>query len=180
MSRKKTPLLTDEWHKLKRQVEVGKPQPLALPVVLPLRSIRMWPAVFQHRGPKGVDGDRHVRNLAASIRKSKSRTLDPVKVRWDGKGWACIDGHHRIDAYKAASVGRTHTVPVEAFEGSQDEAMSEAASGNTKDKLSMSGAEKSNAAWRMVVVTAMSKANVAMASGVSESTSPICAGSMPN
>jgi hypothetical protein len=61
-------------------------------------------------------------------------------------------------------------VPVEAFEGSLAQAMAQAAAGNSKAKLSMTSAEKSNAAWRLVAVTDLSKAETAKAAGVSEGT----------
>jgi ParB-like chromosome segregation protein Spo0J len=92
-----------------------------------------------------------------------------VTVWWDGKAWACVDGHHRLAAYVEA--GRGHSdVPVRVFEGSLEEALVLAARTNTRDKLPMSRAEKSNAAWRLVLTTQVSKATLAEAAGVSERT----------
>jgi hypothetical protein len=170
VKRKSEQPLSDAWIALTRQVENGKPRPKASPSGLPLRSIKLWPGVFQHRGRMSADGERHVRDLAAAIKKSKTKTLDPIKVWWDGKAWACIDGHHRIDAYRQAVVGSGSLVPVEVFGGSLEQAMAVAAEANTKDKLPMSSRQKSNSAWRMVAVTTMSKALVAKSAGVSEST----------
>lgn len=63
-----------------------------------------------------------------------------------------------------------HAIPVEVFEGTLEQAMGRAASANTKDKLVMSSAAKSNTAWRLVSATGLSKMATADASGVGEST----------
>jgi hypothetical protein len=170
VSRGRNRTLSSDLAALTRQLEHGKPQPKAHPVELPLASIKLWPGAFQHRGRRGGVGERHVRDLTVAIKRSPKRSVEPIQVWWDGKGWACIDGHHRLDAYKAAALGPEHRVPVAVFAGTLAQAMAAAASANTKDKLPMSSAEKSNAAWRMVNATDMSKAEVAAASGVSEST----------
>lgn len=170
MSRKRGGTLSHDWHVLRVQLSKAKPQPMPLPVELPLGKIRMWPNVFQHRRTGGHEGAGHIRKMIAAIDVRKGRMLDPMTVWWDGKAWACVDGHHRHAAYMGASVGRSHAVPVEVFEGSLAEAMGHAASANSKDKLAMSSGEKSDAAWRMVAVADMSRADAASASGVSEST----------
>jgi hypothetical protein len=91
-------------------------------------------------------------------------------VWWSGKGWACVDGHHRYAAYLLAEVGNSHPIPVVVFQGTLWQAMSAAGAANTKNKLQMSGTEKSNTAWRLVVMTDMSKAEAAKVACVSEST----------
>ncbi len=63
-----------------------------------------------------------------------------------------------------------HPVPVEVFQGTLWHAMGAAGAANTKNKLQMSAAEKSNTAWRLVAMTDMSKAEAAKAACVSEST----------
>lgn len=155
---------------LKKQVDKGKPQPATLPTELPLVEIRQWSKVFQHRSFLGSASESHVRTLATVIKKTKSKSLDPILVWWDGKNWTCVDGHHRYAAYTMAEVGNTHPVPVKVFEGTLSQAMGAAGEANTKNKLPMSNAEKSNTAWRCVLMTDMSKAEAAKASGVSEST----------
>jgi len=109
-----------------------------------------------------------VRKMAEAI--GRGRMLDPLTVWWDGRAWACIDGHHRYDAYLSAGIGGDQPVPVVVFGGTLEAAMGLAASVNSKDKLTMSSAEKSDAAWRMVAATDLSKAVIATAAGVSEST----------
>ena len=170
MSRPVIRSLSKDWDSLTLQLEKRKARPSQVPSVLPLKLIKLWLGVFQHRGRRGHDGEAHVRELAAAVKKSSTRTLDAVTVWWDGKGWACIDGHHRLDAYRAAAVGLDHLVPVQVFEGSLEAAIERAATANTKDKLAMSSAAKSNTAWRLVSTTGLSKAATANASGVGEST----------
>ncbi len=155
---------------LSAQVAKGKPQPAKLPSELPLAEIKQWPKVFQHRSFLGYVSESHIKTLATAIKRSKSKSLDPILIWWDGKGWACVDGHHRHAAYALAEVGSKHLVPVEVFRGTLWQAMGAAASANTRNKLAMSSAEKSNAAWRIVAMTEMSKAEAAIATGVSEST----------
>jgi len=162
--------LTSDWQKLEAQLAKGKPQP-GLPMGLPLGLIRLRPSVFQHRDPNEHEGKAHVRKLAEAIGRSRSKTLEPLTVWWDGKAWIGIDGHHRHAAYTAANVGVNHVVPVEVFEGSLGEAMAQAAAGNSKNKRSMTTAEKAQSAWRMVVMDpSLSKAAVADAASVSQST----------
>lgn len=149
---------------LKEQWSNGKPQPKDLPQTLVASSIKVREEVFQHRRPDRFASDRHVRELADV---AKVRDLDRLTVWWDGKKWAVIDGHHRLRAYiRAGKSG--HAVPVEVFQGTPEEALGRAAEANTKDKLQMSSSEKSNAAWRLVVMTeGRSKAQQAQDAGVS-------------
>jgi hypothetical protein len=106
MKRKSGYSLLDDYATIEKQLVRGK-QPIELPTALPLASIKLWPKVFQHRGFAGHASKGHVLRLAAAIRQSKSHTLDPITVWWDGRAWACVDGHHRRDAYAAAELGST-------------------------------------------------------------------------
>lgn len=155
----------DSFDALKAQWSNGKPQPKEPPQALVVSSIKVREEVFQHRRPDRFASDRHVRELADV---AKVRDLDRLTVWWDGKKWSVIDGHHRIKAYIRA--GRSgQAVPVEVFEGTPEEALGRAAEANTKDKLLMSSSEKSNAAWRLVVMSeGRSKAQQAQDAGVSE------------
>lgn len=169
MKRKNGNSLAADYAALTKQVLKGK-QPATQPTSLPLSEIVRWPKVFQHRSFGGTGSKSHVIILAAAIKKRRSKCLDPIVIWWDGKGWACVDGHHRYEAYLLAGVGSSHSVPVEVFTGSLNQAMAAAAEANTKDKLPMSRTEKSNTAWHLVTMADMSKVEVAKASGVSEST----------
>jgi ParB-like chromosome segregation protein Spo0J len=168
MKRKSGYSLIDDYATITKQLDKGK-QPTEQPTVLPLASIKLWPKVFQHRGFAGSESKGHVLRLTAAIKKSKSHMLDPITVWWDGNAWACVDGHHRHDAYTAAELGSAHLVPVQVFEGTLGQAMALAAMENTKDKLAMSSREKSNTAWRLVAMTDMTKSETAKAACVSES-----------
>lgn len=166
MSRAKQMTRSDAWFKLRCQLEKGKPQPVKKPSMLTLGDVKLWPEVFQQRRPPKYASDAHIRALASKAKASPVGVLDPLTVWWDGRRWACIDGHHRMEAYREADVFQ---FPVVVFEGSLEEALVLSAKANTRDKLQMNSGEKSNAAWHLVVATSLSKAALAEASGVSES-----------
>jgi ParB-like chromosome segregation protein Spo0J len=166
---KRNDSLSTDYAILTKQLQKGK-LPTSLPTALPLAEIRLWPKVFQHRSFGGVASKSHVIALAAAIKKRRSKSVDPILIWWDGKGWACVDGHHRYEAYLLAGVEISHGVPVEVFDGSLNQAMRAAAEANTKDKLPMSRSEKSNTAWHLVTMADMTKVEVSKASSVSEST----------
>lgn len=165
MSRgKKQRSFAEAWAELQAQRATGKPEPKQHPPYIAVSRVKLWPEVFQHRRPPEHVSAAHVRELQ---RAAAQGDLEPIEVWWDGKAWACIDGHHRLRAYKAAGKG-SDDVPVKVFQGSPQEATARAAQGNTRDKLPMGRAEKLRAAWRLVVSTAMSKAAIVKASGVSD------------
>jgi hypothetical protein len=58
-----------------------------------------------------------------------------------------IDGHHRLAAYDTAKWKKD--IPVEVFTGTLDQARLRAIEGNVRDKLRMTTAQKSAAAWRI-------------------------------
>ena len=169
MKRKSGNSLAADYTTLTKQLAKGK-YPATQPTTLPLSEITRWPKVFQHRSEGGAAGKSHILSLTAEINKRRNKQVDPITVWWDGKAWACVDGHHRYEAYLKAEVEGTHAVPVQIFSGTLNQAMGEAAVSNTRDKLPMSRAEKSNAAWHLVAMTDMSKAEVSTASTASEST----------
>ena len=169
MKRKSGNSLAADYATLTEQIAKGKP-PTTQPTALLLSEIGQWPKVFQHRSLGSAASKRHVLTLTSAIKKRKSKQLDPILVWWDGRAWTCIDGHHRYEAYLKAEVGSKHPVPVHVFSGTLNQAMGAAAQANTCDKLPMSRSEKSNAAWHLVTMADMSKAEVAKASTVSETT----------
>lgn len=168
MSRKQQQTLGQAWEALLHQHSRGKPAPSLPPgePTLPLRRIKLRPEVFQHRRPSGPASAAHIKDLMSS---AKERPLDPLLVWWDGKHWTCIDGHHRIEAYKRA--GGFDEVPVRVFRGTPEQASLQAARGNSRAKLQMSATEKLGAAWRIVSTASdVSKQETAEASGASERT----------
>lgn len=166
MSKKETPSFLTAYKELAEQVEQGKPEPKERPRYLSLRRIRLCQPVFQHRNPEQHTSEAHIKELAKAPQQGKD--LAPITVWWDGKGWVCIDGHHRIAAYQFAQKGH-HDVPVEFFSGTLEQAVAKAAEGNTHDKLPMSAREKTETAWRLTIAdTSFSKAKVAELSAASE------------
>jgi Recombinase len=74
--------------------------------------------------------------------------LDPVLVIRLGKEWVCVDGHHRIAAYRL----RKHKKPIrcEWFTGTPTEAVDESMRRNKKDTLPVPSADRREEAWRRV------------------------------
>jgi hypothetical protein len=166
MSRSRTP--TQDMEAIAKQLAKNR-SPAERPERLPLGKIRLWPSVFQHRNPQGYEGKKHIDGMAEAVKRNPALGLHPITVWWDGRAWACLDGHHRHAAYQQAGVGAAYLVPVAVFEGSLDQAIGQAAEGNTRNKLSMTPSEKSNAAWRLVAHTQLSKTQVVAVTGVSDS-----------
>lgn len=168
MSTKEEPSFLTALNELATQVAQGKPVPETPPQYLTPEEIRLCIPVFQHRQPLKHVSEAHIKELAKAPQHGKD--LAPITVWWDGKWWACIDGHHRIAAYRSAGKGH-HAVPVEVFSGPLEAAVARAAEGNTRDKLTMSSREKTETAWRLTLAeTSFSKAKVAELSGASART----------
>lgn len=166
MSRKRQATFTEGWAELRQQVAAGKPMPAVRPEWLEAHRIKLRPEVFQQRNPLTSASAAHVRELAAKA-KAQALGLEAIKVWWDGKHWVCIDGHHRHRAYQQAGMGR-HSVRVEVFDGTPEQALKESAEANTRDKLPMRKTEKTNAAWHLVVAgEGLTQGQQAEASGVS-------------
>jgi len=149
---------------LERAIREGQPAPEEAPKTLPLEAIREYHEVFQPRGPAGYASKAHIKDLA-KVPKA-GHTLDPVTVFWIGKGWAVIDGHHRLAAYRAAVWRKP--VPVAVFRGPLDNAMGYAGKANSGEKLPMSSSEKKALAWKLTTCTDLSKEKVRLASGMSD------------
>lgn len=144
-------------HLLEERIRGGSSSPKP-PQELLCDDIEVIKEVFQHREDSQWSSAEHVKTLVSAIKHSssgpKKRPLSPLTVFWVGDAWVVIDGHHRLLAYQ--EIDYSDPVPVEVFEGTLDEAIGEALKGNSKDKLSMSKSEKTNAAWRLVISTGLS------------------------
>lgn len=151
---------------LLKEMKAGKPRPEALPESISLEYLKEMPELFQHRRPPEHASQAHVRELMKAPKQGVP--LRPIRVFWSGKKWVCIDGHHRLRAYRRA--GWNRPVPVQAFMGTLDEAIGLAASENSKDSLAMVSSEKTNAAWRLVCTTELSNLRIVGATGTSERT----------
>lgn len=124
-----------------------------------LSDLSVDEAVFQPRdfradGAKAVQSQgrstAHIKVLTDALRQQGK--LDPLVV-WQGpqdRLWI-IDGHHRYKAYlKVYGTNSNHKVEAVHFEGTRTDAIRYAFRVNSKDKLSMTRAQKSQAAWRLI------------------------------
>jgi hypothetical protein len=150
--------------KLQERILKGQPAPAQKVNRLKPKDIQECRAVFANRWNHYIE-DHHVRNLAAAIKLHPDQPLAPIVVYWIGDAYCVIDGHHRLDAYRRLETKRQ--IPVVVFSGKLDDAMLKSISLNSRDKLPMTKTEKCNAAWRLIIATDKSKADVAKATGVS-------------
>lgn len=143
------------------------------PVIIEAKpdAIGILPELFQPRrfshGLREVDPD-HVKRLATRIQR-KGELDPPLVVKLEGplgQHWVCVDGHHRIEAYKR----RKWKTPIkcEWFAGSAQEAMDESLKRNEVTKLPIGQADKFEAAWQRTLSGVGSKADVVTLTGVSE------------
>lgn len=135
-------------------------------------EIAMMAAIFQPRDRDRMYAAdrRHITALAEAIGKNpaKPHYLDRITVWWGGDRWYVIDGHHRLDAYAARGI--REAIPCRVFAGTLDQAMAHAGNANSKDRLPMSKADKLNYAWRLVLLTRLSKPLIAQAASVAPRT----------
>ena len=169
MSKRSEPTTSKALEELRYALANGKGVPKVLPEWLKPFNIRRNPAVFQHRDPHEGDSAWHIKTMAAALTRGISADLGHLTVWWDGKGWCCIDGHHRLEAYRKADKVE-HDAPVRVFTGTLDEAIGLAAQANTCSNLNMSGNERIRTAWRLVCITKLSRAQTVAASKVSDGT----------
>lgn len=160
----------------KAKLAKGCKAPAEDPLKLTVRSIKTEPTLFQPRSHGGWKNGNHVEGLVASIRSGQEvngtdGVEEPVVVLWNGRDWTCLDGHHRLEALKGElKVGMTATVGVSVFRGSVEDAMLRSSRGNSRDKLPMSKSEKAAQAWRMFLMGAWRRREIADACNVTTRT----------
>lgn len=122
------------------------------------------PREFKY-GAATVNGD-WVKELARRI--GIHGELDPVLVIRLGKEWVCVDGHHRIAAYRL----RNHKKPIrcEWFDGAPADAVDECMRRNNKDHLPIALEDRTEEAWRRVLLGQGSKKEISGACGISTGT----------
>lgn len=108
------------------------------------------------------------------------RPPPPIKVWDNGSGLVVVDGHHRLAAFrKAFKPARKHkNVPTpckakidcEVISGGLKEALIAAVRDNRQKQAGLSKSERTNAAWKMVKLTDLSKSQIATNTGVGTST----------
>lgn len=144
--------LTDSERKLRR---------------LPIQEIKTLEAVFQPRqtvGDEAASG-KHLGELKRVLHDRG--TLDPITVLKVGGEWLCIDGHHRLEAYRQSESRRTH-IPVKVFSGTLEEALRASIEVNAPDKLNLTKEDKLEAAWKLVVLGVDSVATISNTSTIAE------------
>ncbi|MES2909533.1 MAG: ParB/Srx family N-terminal domain-containing protein [Pseudomonadota bacterium] len=152
---------------IEKQVKRGWATPTPLPVTLRASDIVVVEKVFQHRDPSKHQSRWHIRQLARTPKDG--RMLAPILVWWAGTGWVVVDGHHRLEAYRAADWG-SEEIAVSCLTGTLEEALLEGAKANCRPTLQMDKSERLNAAWRLTLLAGGSKAQLAEAAGVATST----------
>lgn len=120
----------------------------------------------------------HVRTLVQALRNTGR--LDPILLWKDDRDPAktrlvLLDGAHRLAAYGSLyGLGRGHNrgVPAKIAECDAKTAHLLALAGNTKNSLPLTTTERTNAAWRLVMLPTIkfSKAEIAQAAAVSPRT----------
>ncbi len=108
----------------------------------------------------------HVKKLARAV--SIQGELDPIVVIKLGKKFVCVDGHHRVEAYKDAKW--TKEIRCEWFGGTVREAVDESMRRNAKDRLNVPTADRLEAAWRRVLLGWGSKAEIVRLCNVGDGT----------
>lgn len=143
---------------LESNIKNGQPAP-AETKALQLGDIQTCEVVFQHRIGELARSQVHIGELVKALKRNPKQPFTPILVFWIGDRWCCIDGHHRLAAYHQARFKQV--IPVTIFNGTLDEAIAMALSSNSRDKLSYTREQKSNAAWRLVISTKFSIAAIA-------------------
>ena len=130
-------------------------------------QIKVQPEVFQIRefsfGLRNTDNE-FVKKLARAI--GTAGELDPPVVIKIGGEWICVDGHHRIEAYKKA--GWRQPIKCVWFNGTVREAVDESMRLNSKDRLNVPQRDRLEMAWKLVILGDHSKAEIVKLCGVGE------------
>jgi hypothetical protein len=130
-------------------------------------EVEMRPTLFQPReftyGAHTTDKP-YVRKLEGEIRKVGE--LDPPLVIQLGKAWVCVDGHHRIEAYK--NLKWPNEIKCEWFLGTPHEAVDAAMRRNRTIKLEVPIEDRQEQAWKRTLLGWGSKKQVQQLCGVSE------------
>jgi hypothetical protein len=126
-------------------------------VRLAVDDILIDTALFQPRefsyGWKEAD-PKHVERLARAVRAVGE--LDPISVVKLKDKWFCVDGHHRLEAYKLEE----RKEPIDCFWATGEtlrDVIVSAMKANSKVSLSLDNTARQNAAWTLTLLGGMSK-----------------------
>lgn len=144
---------------------------------LPIAEIQTVEALFQPRQLEG-ETSKSGAHLGELVRVLKVRgALAPIVVLKAGGGWWCVDGHHRLDAYKMKAAEqrgrgkRCTSIPVKVLSvDTLADAFDVAVEENSHDKLNMSKDEKLESAWQRVVLGTASASRISEVTTISERT----------
>lgn len=134
---------------------------------LPIQAVNTLEAVFQPRqmtGDEATSG-KHLGELRRVLREQGS--LDPITVLKVGGEWFCIDGHHRLEAYRQSGGRRTH-IPVKIFNGTLADALQASIEVNAPDKLNLTHEDKLEAAWKLVLLGVASVSQISTTTTIAE------------
>lgn len=143
---------------------------------LPIIDIQTMEALFQ---PRQLDDETsksgaHIGELVRVLKAGGG--LPPIAVLKAGRVWWCVDGHHRLEAYRMKAAEHTGRgkrltyIPVRVLRGSLADAFDVAVEENSQDKLNMNKDEKLEAAWQRVVLGAASASRISEVTTISERT----------
>lgn len=138
------------------------------PETLTSEQIDTIEQVFQARS--GQLNEQHLGELESAIKAQGP--LDPLIVWRCGNYAVLLEGHHRLEAYRRVDVVKHQitNIPVRWFEGTVEEAAIRAASANSRAKLQMTHAERSDHAWKMVKTGLFKVSDVIEATTISKRT----------
>lgn len=131
-----------------RRLKHGQPRPERAPKKLRLGAIKEAPEVFQFRKPLEYASEAHAHDLARTVKSGTP--LEALFIWWGGDGWYCIDGHHRLMAYRLGRWPLSKEIPVVEYQGPVVAAMLRSGANNMRPKLGVSKPEQSQAAWEQV------------------------------
>jgi hypothetical protein len=152
----------------RQHTTAGRPVRADASVDLLPSEVQMRPELFQPRefsfGLRATDRD-HVKKLARAI--GIQGELDPIVVIKLGKKFVCVDGHHRLEAYREKKWVKP--IKCEWFGGNVRE-VDESVTRNAKDRLNVPQADRLEAAWKRVLLEWGSKAEIVRLCGVGDGT----------
>jgi hypothetical protein len=163
------------YKSLEQEIASGKEPPFANPKAIAIKHINTAQSVLQPRGLNDISAsEEHIKVLVKAIEQNKpSHTLDPITIWWSGSSYRVIDGHHRLEAYRAVNKAgniQLPQIPVQLFVGTLNEALLEATKLNSKDKLPMTEDDKFDRAWKLVCLESYTIKETANVCGVSDAT----------
>ncbi len=121
--------------------------------------------------------DELIRAWTAWKRDPKThRPPPPIKVWHDGMDYIVVDGHHRLAAFRRTfkpslkGTRCTTEIECEVVTGGLAEALIATVRDNKQKQAGLSKIERTNAAWKLVRLTDLSKNQIATETGVGTST----------